>query len=59
VKRATLTLLLGAGLLLGPATGARAAEFLTPGGVTGGDGGTTSPTDTWCEALGTPCPADR
>jgi len=58
MKRLVLTLGLSTGLLLGLASSAGAAEFLTPDGVTG-DGSGSSPTNTWCETLEPACPADQ
>lgn len=57
MKRLLLTLAFSAALLLGLTASAAAAEFLTPDAVTAGDT-TASPTDTWCETLLLPCPAD-
>ena len=57
MKRLILTLGLAAGLFLGAASSAGAADFLTPDG-TSGDLGSSSPTNTWCETLETTCLAD-
>ena len=57
MRRSLITLGLGATLMLGLASTAGAAEFLTPDG-TSGDLGSSSPTNTWCETLETTCLAD-
>ena len=57
MKRLVLTLGLAAGLFLGLASSAGAADFLTPDGVNG-DLSSSSPTNTWCETLETTCLAD-